>query len=75
MKNAALGKAAKRWLYEGVVGPTVLYGAETLNMGEVDRRRLDVFGMRCLWAKLGVPRKDRVRNEDVRQRTEVERVV
>lgn len=59
MKNRTLGMAAKRRLYVGVV---VLI-AETWNMREADRRRLDV---------LGLSRMERLKNEDVRQRTKVE---
>ncbi len=37
------------------------------------REKLDVIEMRCLRSMVGVMRMDRVRNEDVRQRTEVVR--
>ena len=73
MSNRALGMSAKRRLYEGVVVPTAVYGAETWNMKEADRRRLDVFEMRCLRSMVGVSRLDRVRNEEVRRRAGVER--
>ncbi len=65
--------SAKRRLYEGVVVPTALYGAETWNTKEADRRRLDVFEMRCLRSMVGVTRLDRVRNEEVRRRAGVVR--
>ena len=38
-----------------------MYGAETWNMKEVDRRRLDVFEMRCLRNMVAVSRLHRVR--------------
>lgn len=38
--------ATKRRLYEGVFVSTALYGAETQNMREADRRKLNVSGMR-----------------------------
>lgn len=50
----ALGMTAKRRLYEGVFVPPVSCEAETWNMTEVDRRRLNVFEMRCLWSMLVV---------------------
>ncbi len=56
---------AKRRLYEGVVVPTVLYGAETWNMGAAERRRLNVMEMRCLRSMCRVTRMDRVRNDEV----------
>ncbi len=64
---------AKRRLFEGVAVLTVLYGVQTWNMREADRRRLDVFEMRCLRGMLAVSRTDGVRNEDVRRKTQVER--
>ncbi len=36
---------AKRRLYEGVIIPTALYGAETWHLRESERSRLDIFGM------------------------------
>ncbi len=65
--NRALGKNAKRRLYEGVVVPTALSGAETWYVRESERNRLDVFEMRCLRNMVGVTRMDRVRNEEVRR--------
>ncbi len=47
-----------------------LYGAETWNMGAAERKRLNVMEMRCLRNMCGVTRMERVRNEEVRRRTE-----
>ncbi len=63
----------KRKLYEGVVDPTALYGADTRNVRESERNRLDVFEMRCLRSMVGVTRKERVRNEEVRRRAGIVR--
>ncbi|KAK3869735.1 hypothetical protein Pcinc_024963 [Petrolisthes cinctipes] len=66
----------KRKLYEGIAVPTALYGAagaETRNMGENEKRRLNVVEMRCLRSMCGVTRMDRVRDEKVRRRTGVVR--
>ena len=63
----------KRRLYEGVAVPTALYGAETWNMGQRERKRLNVVEMRCLRSMCGVTRRDRIRNEEVRRRTGVTR--
>ncbi len=69
LKCKSLGMSAKRRLYEGVVLPTVLYGAETWNMGAAERKRLNVMEMRGLRSMCGVTRMDRMRNEEVRRRT------
>ncbi len=45
-KCRSLGITAKRSLYEGVVVPTALYGAETWNMGAEERRRLNIMETR-----------------------------
>ncbi len=42
-KCTLLGMSAKRRLYEGVVVPTALFGAETWNMGAAKRKRLNVM--------------------------------
>ncbi len=68
-KCKSLGMSAKRRLYEGVVVPIALYGAETWNMGAAERKRLNVMEMRCLRNMCGVTRMDWVRNEEVRRRT------
>ncbi len=47
-KCKLLGMSAKRRLYEGVVVPTALYGAEIWNMGAAERKRWNVMEMRCL---------------------------
>ncbi len=70
-KCKSLGMSAKTRLYEGVVVPMALYGAEPWNMGEAERKRLNVMEMRCLRSMCGVTRMDLVRNEEVRRRTEV----
>ncbi len=51
-----------------VVVPITLYGAETWNMREVERRKLDVCELKCLQGMLGVvSRMDRVKNDTVRE--------
>ncbi len=72
-KCRSLRLNGKRRLYEGVVVLIVLYGAETCNMEEADRRRLNVIEIRCLRNMCEVTRMDRVRNEEVQRRTGVVR--
>ena len=71
MKNRGLGMNVKRVLYERVIVPTVTYGSELWGMKERERRKLNVFEMRCLRSMCGVSRLDRLRNEEVRERTGV----
>ncbi len=61
----SLGMNAKIRLYEGVVAPIVLYGAETWNTGAAKRRRFNVMDMRWLKSMSGVKHMDRVTNEEV----------
>ncbi len=58
---------AKRRLYDGIVVPTSLYGAETWNVRESERNKLDIFEMWCFRSMRGVTRMDRERKEEVRR--------
>ena len=60
--NIGLGIKAKRCLYEGVVVPTALYGAEARGMRSAERRKVNVLEMKCLRSLVGVARMDRVRS-------------
>ena len=71
VRNRGLGMNVKRVLYERVIVPTVTYGSESWGMKERERRKLNVFEMRCLRSMCGVSRLDRLRNEEVRERTGV----
>ena len=71
MKNRGLGMDVKKVLYEKVIVPTVMYGSELWGMKVSERRKLNVFEMKCLRSMAGVSRLDRLRNEEVRERTGV----
>ena len=60
-------------LYEGVIVPTALYGAEAWGMRSAERRKVNILEMKCLRSLVGVSRMDRVRNEDVRRKAGIER--
>ena len=60
-----LGIKAKKCLYEGVIEPTALYGAEGWGMRSTERRQVNVLEMKCLRSLVGVSRMDRVKNEEV----------
>ncbi len=73
LKSRYLGMNEKRRLYEGVIVPTALYGAETWNIKKDERNKLDVIEMRCLRSMLGVSRMDWLTNVEVKRRTGVVR--
>ena len=64
---------AKKCLYEGVIVPTALYGAEAWGMRSAERMKVNVLEIKCLRSLVGVSRIDRVRNEEVRRRAGIER--
>ena len=63
---------AKKCLYQGVIIPTMLYGAESWAMRSAERRKVNVLEMKCLRSLVGVSRMDRVRNQEVRRRAGIE---
>ena len=73
LSNRGLGIKAKKFLYEGVIVPTALYGAEPWSMRSAKIRKLNVLEMKCLRRLVGVPPMDKVGNEEVRRRAGIER--
>ena len=71
--NRGLGIKVKKCLYEGVIVPTALYGAEAWGMRSAERRRVNVLEMKCLRSLVGVSLMDRIRNEEVRRRAGIGR--
>ena len=65
------GIRAKKCLYEGVILPTALYGAEAWGMRSAERRKVNVLEMKYLRSLVGVSRMDRVRNQEVRRRARI----
>ena len=68
-----MGIKAKKCLYEGVILPTALYGAEAWGMRSAERRKVTDLEINCLRSLVGVLRMDRVRNEELRRRAGIER--
>ena len=68
-KSRNVGLNVKKCVYERVIVPTVLYGAETWGLRERERKKLNIFEMRCLRSMIGVTRRDRVRNTVIREST------
>ena len=52
LSNRGLGIKAK--LYEGVILPTALYGAEAWGVRSAARRKVNVLEMKCLRSLVGV---------------------
>ena len=73
LSNRGLGIKAKKCLYEGVILPTALYGAEAWGMRSVERRKVNVLEMKYLRSLVGVSRMDGARNEEVHTRAGIER--
>ena len=72
LSNRGLGIETKKCIYEGVIVPTALYGAEACDMRSVERRKVNVLETKFSRSLVGVSRMDRVRNEDVRIRAGIE---
>ena len=73
LSNRGLGINASKCLYEIVIVPTALNGADAWGKRSVERRKVNVLEMKCLRSLVGVSRIDRVRNEEVYKRAGIER--
>ena len=73
LSNRGFGIKAKKCLYEGVIVPTALYGAEAWRMRSAERRKVNVLEMKCLRSLVAVSRMNRVKNEEARMRAGIER--
>ena len=73
LSDRGLGINSKKCLFKGVIVRTALYGAEAWGMRSAERRKVKVLEMKCLISLVGVSRMDRVRNEEVCRRVEIER--
>ena len=62
----------KTRVYETLVLSLLLYNSETWALKEESKRRLLVFEMGCLRRIVGVSRRDKMRNTDIRRKSGVE---
>ena len=67
-----LSRNAKVGLYKSIVVPSLVYGSESWSLSARDRSRLEVVEMKCLRSICGLRRVDRVRNEEIRRRCQME---
>ena len=65
--NRGLGIKAEECLFDGVIIPTALYGAEAWGMRSAERKKVSVPEMKCLEVRLEC-HDWIVRNEEVRLR-------
>ena len=65
----------KVMVYQVLVMPALLYGAECWTMRKEDERRLLTMEMSCLRRMLGVTRLDRINNEEIRKRVNLPETV
>ena len=54
LSNRGIGIKAKKCLYEGIIAPTALYGAEEWGMRSAERRKVNVLEIECLRSFFGV---------------------
>ena len=66
LSNKGVGTKANKCLYEGVIVPTSLYGAEAWVVRSAESRKVNVREIKCLRNLVGVSVMDRVRNEEMR---------
>ena len=70
LSNRGFGIKAEKCLYDGVIVPTALYGAEAWGTRSAERIKVNVFEMKCLRSLVGVSGMDRVGNEELLRRAE-----
>ena len=68
-----ISKQTKIRVYQSLVLSILLYNSETWTLRETDKRRLLVFEMTVLRRILGITRRDRWRNQDVRSQLDLAR--
>ena len=73
LSNRGLGIKAKKYLYERVIVPTALCGAEPCGMRSAERMKVNLLEMKCLRSLVGGSRIDRVKIEEMRRRAGIER--
>ena len=72
LKGRTMSWGVKKTLYQQVIVPKVTYDAKTWGLREAERRRLNVFEMKCLRPMVGVTRWEMIRNEEIRRRAGIE---
>ena len=72
-KASDISKETKVYVYDTLVQSILLYNAETWTLREDNKRTLRVFEMSVLRRILGITRRARLRNVDIRKELHLER--
>ena len=67
MCDRKVSATMKGQLYKTMVQPAMMYGIETLAVTKAQERKMQVAEMKILRWSLGITRKDRIRNEEIRR--------
>ena len=58
-------------MYKTMVRPAMLYGMETVGVTKKHQKQMEVAEMRMLRFSMGITRKDKIRNQEVREKLSV----
>ena len=72
--DSKVSPGVKGRLYKMMVRPTMLYGMETVAVTKSQEKQMERVEMKMLRFSLGVTRRNRIRNEEVRRRLKVEKL-
>ena len=75
MKDGNVGMEVKKVIFESILTPTLLYGAETWTTTRREESRIQAAEMRALRAMTGRSRRDRIRNEVTRETVGVKKII
>ena len=75
MKEKEIPRDVKMCIYTTVLRPVLIYGSETWTLTTKLKRKIQATEMRVLRLIYGVTRRDRIRNDNIRQALKVESVL
>lgn len=75
MKDKNIGIEVKKVIYNSILTPTLLYGAETWTTTRREESRIQAAEMRVLRTMIGKSRRDRIRNEVIRETVGVKKMI
>ena len=70
--NQTITRQLKVRIYQSLILPIAIYGSESWALRKSDYQKLEVFEMRCLRTILGVSLMDKIKNQDIRQRLNIQ---